>query len=415
MLSLYLHIPFCQSKCNYCAFSSFPLAEKSDHVHRYLSALKLEIAHYARCFPNQEIRTIYFGGGTPNLLWSELLINLIHEIEKHFDCSTVAELSFEFNPYPEEEIYHLVQNLQKTFHKQYPRIRFSFWIQSFDNEVLQRAGRKSSFLGLIDFLRWLQPLKQDTSVFNFDFIAFGKWNQSKKGNPYLWTPSALDFFSQFVGSHFSDSFSLYTLELFENQVWKKKNTESLISWAYFWTDDQIYEEFSLLKEIILNAGYNRYELSNFALAGKSSIHNRTYREMEDYLWLGLNSSSFLSGKNLNADVLSEHILPKDLKGIRFKNTDNFENYCSGLMQDPSSFEYLHKKDWLIESFFLGLRTDKGVSSLDQYESILVSNYKDKILRYQEQEFVQYDWIHLKLSDTGMDVFNAIITDIMKEI
>ena len=96
--------------------------------------------------------------------------------------------------------------------------------------MLQLAGRHTRFLGL----------------FNFDFIAFGKWNQSKKGNPYLRTPSALQFFTDFVNSQFADSFSLYTLELFENQARKRKKSDALISGAYFGTDEQIYEEFSLL-------------------------------------------------------------------------------------------------------------------------------------------------------------------------
>ena len=119
--------------------------------------------------------------------------------------------------------------------------------------MLQLAGRHTRFLGLVDFLRNLQPLKQDNTVFNFDFIAFGKWNQSKKGNPYLRTPSALQFFTNFVNSQFADSFSLYTLELFENQARKRKKSDSLISGAYFGTDEQIYEEFGVLKDILLDA------------------------------------------------------------------------------------------------------------------------------------------------------------------
>jgi hypothetical protein len=85
----------------------------------------------------------------------------------------------------------------------------------------------------------LQPLKQDNTVFNFDFIAFWKWNKSKKWNSYLRNPSAIDFFTNFVNSQFADSFSLYTLELFDNQIRKKKDKDILISWSYFWTDEEI--------------------------------------------------------------------------------------------------------------------------------------------------------------------------------
>ena len=201
------------------------------------------------------------------------MIKIIEAAEIHFDMENLAELSFEFNPYPEEEIYDIIRKLQARFAKKYPRIRFSFGIQSFDNEVLTLSGRKSLFLGLVDFLRGLQPLKTDSTVFNFDFIAFGKRNTTKKGNRQLRNQPALTFFQNFVNSQFADSFSLYTLELFENQLWKKKN-EKLISGEFFGTDEDIYEEFSLLKDILLDAGYSRYELSNFSLASKSSIHNR---------------------------------------------------------------------------------------------------------------------------------------------
>ena len=210
------------------------------------------------------------------------MIKIIEAAEIHFDMENLAELSFEFNPYPEEEIYDIIRKIQARFAKKYPRIRFSFGIQSFDNEVLTLSGRKSLFLGLVDFLRGLQPLKTDSTVFNFDFIAFGKRNTTKKGNRQLRNQPALTFFQNFVNSQFADSFSLYTLELFENQLWKKKN-EKLISGEFFGTDEDIYEEFSLLKDILLDAGYSRYELSNFSLASKSSIHNRVYREMEDYI------------------------------------------------------------------------------------------------------------------------------------
>ena len=373
------------------------MEEKSDQVQDYLSLLEKEMAFYASKLNDKSLKTLYIWGGTPNLIWPDNLIKIIEAAEKHFDMENLAELSFEFNPYPEEEIYDIIRQIQARFAKKYPRIRFSFGIQSFDNEVLTLSGRKT--------------------VFNFDFIAFGKRNTTKKGNRQLRNQPALTFFQNFVNSQFADSFSLYTLELFENQLWKKKN-EKLISGEFFGTDEDIYEEFSLLKDILLDAGYSRYELSNFSLASKSSIHNRVYREMEDYIGIWLNSASFLNAKNLNPDLLSAFNLSDfEGKALRFKNTISFDQYCKGDFLDPKAFEVLNQQDYLIESFFLGLRTDRGVRNLEHFAPILVPNYLEKITSYQEQGFVAYDETtqHLQLTDAGMDVFNAIVTDIMAEI
>lgn len=216
-------------------------------------------------------------------------------------------------------------------------------------------------------------------------------------------------------SHFADSFSLYTLELFENQVWKKKNTEALISGEYFGTDDQIYEEFSLLKSILLDAGYRRYELSNFALSGKSSIHNRTYWEMESYLGLGLNSSSFLDAKLLSPEVLRALQTEKAEAGLRFKNTLSMDEYLAGNWLNPTENQNLSEKDWLIEAFFLGLRTDRGISQLSRFEPVLVANYQEKLKSYAEQGFLVWEEENVVLTDEGMDVFNTLVTELLEEI
>jgi coproporphyrinogen III oxidase-like Fe-S oxidoreductase len=81
------------------------------------------------------------------------------------------EFSIECNPYPQDEIYDMIKTLNKRY-KNFPRIRFSFGIQSFDNKVLLSTGRESSFPGLVEFIRGLRPLKLDNNIFNLDFIAF---------------------------------------------------------------------------------------------------------------------------------------------------------------------------------------------------------------------------------------------------
>lgn len=201
------------------------------------------------------------------------------------------------------------------------------------------AGRPYTFPGMVDFLRSLQPLKQDNTVFNFDFIAFGKFNQTRKGNLQLWTPSAFSFFEDFVYSHFADSFSLYTLELFEHQKWKLEKKSELITQGCFGTEEEVYEEFDILKEVLVGAGYMRYEISNFSLIAKSSIHNRVYWEMEEYLGLGLGASSFISRS------------PQE--GLcRYTNTPYLPKYLAGERVVETSVQMLTEQDYLIEKFFL---------------------------------------------------------------
>ena len=415
MISIYLHIPFCQSKCNYCSFTSFPIWEQSENVQKYINELRNEIKCYSELLWKQQIKTLYFWWGTPNLLGAETIISLIEDIGNYFDLTDLWELSFEFNPYPEKEIYDIIKQVQSRFWKEYPRIRFSFWIQSFDNEVLQLAWRKTLFLWLVDFLRWLQPLKQDNTVFNFDFIAFWKWNKSKKWNRYLWNPAALDFFKDFVNSLFADSFSLYTLELLWDQVRKTKSQERLISWSYFWTDEEIDEEFCYLKDIIQEAWYWRYEISNFSLAGKSSIHNRAYWEMWDYLGLGLNSSSFFNQKTISSSLKDYFWLVDIWCWVRFKNTTDINAYIKWEKLDRDAFQVLTYKDYLIESFFLALRTDIWINHLSDYNEILTDDYALKLKLFANEGLVFLENDELVLTDIWMDVYNYIVTEIMKEI
>ncbi|MDO4713920.1 MAG: hypothetical protein Q4B28_04710 [bacterium] len=139
--------------------------------------------------------------------------------------------------------------------------------------------------------------------------------------------------------------------------------------------------------------------------------------MEDYLGLGLNAASFLNAKTLTPDCCALlGVKPsEDITGLRFKNTPHFEQYLTGKTLDPFAFEQLSTQDYLIESFFLGLRTDQGVSDLSHYASILVPQYQSKLENYKTQGLI-YDHPHkLVLTDEGMDVFNAIVTDIMQQI
>lgn len=393
MLSLYIHIPFCQNKCNYCSFNSFPiggLANYESRIADYLDALEKEIDYYKIELGEQDIKTIYFWGGTPNSIGAEWIIRIIEKIQEKPRSSTgrsvenLAELSLEFNPYPRDQIYDLIEKLNKAY-KDFPRVRFSFGIQSLDDDVLKRAGRPYNFVGMTQFLRWLRELKQENTIFNFDFIAFGKMKPDGK----LRDDTRMNFFTKFVQSQFADSFSLYTLEQHQGTA-RDIRKETL-------PDDQdIMKEFEILKKKITNFWYQRYEISNFCKRWCASVHNMVYWNMENYLWLWVSASSLVNNQ-------------------RWTNTNSLETYLKWERKDDSSLITLNEKDILIESFFLKLRTAEGINDISKYREILVPNYEWLLTNYHDAWLVLYTWTSLKLTDSGMDVSNSIITDVLKNL
>jgi len=437
MFSIYIHIPFCKTKCNYCNFQVCPLDKmKSEMIQseleKYTDQIISDIKKYSEILDDKEVKSIYFWWGTPQLIWLENLERITDTIIQYFDTDNLWEFSMEMNPYPKDEVFHIVQSLTKKY-REFSRVRFSFGIQSFENKMLSASGRQITFPWIVDFLRDLQPLKKDNNVFNLDFIAFWYFNESKKWNFQLRNPTAMDFFQTLATSKFIDSYSLYTLELFPwslryyNEKWKIKNEElncaplfkgsgdpdlSGETEDFYSTDqDDIYEEFAILKDILLDAGYKRYEISNFSLLGKSSIHNRVYREMWDYLGLGTSASSFF--KNPNSKLCSLLNIPDNTKAVRRTNALEFPKFYS--WKSESDIIPMSDKDLLIEEFFLWLRTDNWIKNLGKYKSVLVSDYSEKIKSYTDQWFTELieDW--MRFTDQWMDIYNDIITELLAEI
>lgn len=417
MFSIYIHIPFCKTKCNYCNFQVCPLDKmKSEMIQpefeMYTNQIIFDIKKYSEILDDKEVKSIYFGWWTPQLIWLENIEKITDTIVQYFDTENIWEFSIEMNPYPKEEVYHIVQSLTKKY-REFSRVRFSFGIQSFENKMLSVSWRDITFPWIVDFLRDLQPLKKDNNLFNLDFIAFGYFNKSKNWNYQLRNPTAMNFFQTLATSKFIDSYSLYTLELFPgsiryyNEKWKINKEK----WQEYWDQDDVYEEFAVLKDILLDAWYKRYEISNFSLLGKSSIHNRTYREMWDYLGLGTSASSFF--KNPDDKLCSLLNIPSDTKAVRWTNVLEFPRFYSG--KSESEIIPMTDKDLLIEEFFLGLRTDNWIKNIKKYEPVLVPNYSEKIKSYSDQWFIEILDGWMRFTDQWMDIYNDIVTELLNEI
>ena len=423
MLSIYIHIPFCDRKCWYCSFhvmATEDLLEPKKIIWEYLNALHKQIDVWWEKFKWEEIKTIYFGGGTPSSVWSDAIIKIIDHIGQYFSFEYIEELWIEVNPYPDYVLW-FIDDISEKYRK-WPKVRFSIGVQSFDNEVLELSGRKYTSAGIMEFFRNIVPLKKWNVSFNFDFIAFGKFNSSKKWNEYLWTPKTLEFFKTFADSGFADGFSLYTLELFEWSEWFHKlsnlysHKEHGLAMKKFGNDDQVYEEFSILKDLIDDAGYERYEISNFSHAGRNSIHNRVYRNMGDYLAFGTSASGFLSNpKNLlkAEELLAVSWMLLATKAIRRTNTKKIADFLQGQYIDVNATEILSAYEFDTEKVFLWLRTKEWIKNLSTYSSVLELDRNKKVENYKDQWFAVYVDDNLRLTDAGMDLYNDIITDLLK--
>ena len=566
MLSLYIHIPFCASKCAYCSFNSFPINELTDSELRitdYITSLKKEIDHYSETLTDKGLKTLYIWWWTPSKIWSSRIIDIIEHIRTKFNFEELAELSIELNPYPEEEVLNFVQDLNKKYNR-ISRLRYSFGIQSFDDEVLKTTWRAYTFSSIVEFLRALSKHKKENNVFNFDFIAFGKFQVSKNGHKQLRHEFKRDFLQKFLASGYADSISLYTLEgvsppqpsplhgegvklpmiytvgnnklpswnfmiglaqkLRKNQtkaesflwellrrkqlnnlkfrrqhpIWdyiadfycpeKKlvieldgdihnnkeqkehdklrdsimqqhnitvirftndnvlKKTENILQtiidisnkpprsteWRgvggeetcgqkYYGTDEEIMEEFLILKAMIENEWFMRYEISNFAHAGKASIHNMVYRNMEPYIGLWHSASSFLPMQNENSVQSAECRVKNQLWTInselwtRWTNTSNMQDYLQGNRIDEKEVHVLNESDLLIEEFFLRLRTREGIADISKFNSVLIKDYESRITNLKKEGLVSFDWNKLRLTDEGMNVYNSIITDLLEKL
>ncbi len=445
MLSLYIHIPFCYHKCAYCSFFVLPEEDiigqewenKPDKLQNlkqnYLEALLDENKQSAKTFSGQQIRTIYIGGWTPFQLGEKRLFELIDNVLASWDCEFLEELSIELNPDPFDDVLDFVRKAQKKY-KNIFRLRFSFGIQTFDDKILASSKRNYVFNNLINWFREMIEIKEHTTCYNLDFIAFGDtlgWphpNPLQKGEGAIVEENRLprdkrkrEFFKTLADSQAFDWFSVYTLELFPGaeRYYDKRKLE-VKSWAsktetegaiFSDEDETIWQEFQWIKKTIMDAWYKRYEISNFALSGKRSLHNMVYWRMENYVWLGINASSCLV-----ADAV-QTIDPILLDtALRFKNTTKWKQYLDGSFLDKDSYIWLTEDERLSEEVMLLLRTDQWIS-LEKYRWVLVKDIDKVLLWLIESKHIKLkpDTDSYRLTSKWMDVYNAVLMEVLEKI
>ncbi len=371
---LYIHVPFCRSKCPYCDFYSIPFNKELKNS--YLKSLEQEIMISAKDKPDLKADTLYFGGGTPSLLKPNEVGRIIDQCRKCFSLSDSAEISLEANP---ESL-----NLKKL--KSYYSVginRLSLGFQSLDDEELNIIGRLHTASNAVH--AYSQALKAGFDNISID-LMMGIPQQTSERWEYT-----LNQVVQLKPQHIST----YILEIKGNSLWSKRPpvkraSEEAVSKMYYFTFD-----------FLSSNGYKQYEISNFALPGFCSYHNYKYWSGYTYLGLGPAAHSFYNN-------------------YRYYNVSDVNQYIERIKTMGSAGDkriFLTKNNRLEEVLFLGLRKTEGVRlKLFQVEFgiDILSKFSQEISRLQDAELVEINKGFLKLSRKGLllsnEVFQAFLLD-----
>ena len=299
MISIYIHIPFCKSICTYCDFCK--LYKRDEWVYNYLDELEKEIKNN---YKNEKVKTLYFGGGTPSCL-DNSQIKRLFSIINNFDLDEDCEISFECN------LEDLNENKLKLLSKHVNRL--SIGVQTFNNKYLDVLGRNK-----VSTLK-IKLAKKFFDNINID-LMYGFEGQTMDD-----LKDDIQIFLSLGIPHIS----AYNLIL-------EEHTKLYID-GYKGIDDALYDE--LIERTLENSGYKHYEVSNYALDGYQSRHNKTYWNNLEYYGFGLGASGYIDN-------------------VRYENTRSLSKYLKGEYRFTAHKLSLNEK--LQNEFILGLRKMDGI-------------------------------------------------------
>lgn len=382
-MELYVHLPFCIRKCRYCDFASFSGAESK--IPAYIRLLLRE-AEIRRDEVEEEIETVYFGGGTPSLVPASEMEHLINGLRSVLPMNNVSEFTVEANPGTVTEVW------SRTIHDLGVN-RVSLGVQSADNDILSLLGRIHRFEEV--------PIAMDrirsggiTNI-NTDLI-FGIPGQM----PESWEQtirSVLDLSPTHI--------SAYGLIPEEGTPLKKDLDTGRLSLP---DPDMEREMYSMAVRMLKENGYDRYEISNFAKAGFSCRHNIGYWTLKPYLGLGLSASSMTGIRDSGSGIIYR----------RISNPADFEDYEKSLSYpEIRGTDIIGPTEARFESVMLGLRMEKGIDE-DRFLSLhgvsIESCYGARMTSFVNQGLMMHENHHWFLTDRGMDIQNMILVELMGE-
>ena len=374
MAGIYIHVPFCKTRCAYCDFFSTTL---HDLKSRYVDALCQELAMRQNYLHDATIGTLYFGGGTPSQLSGNDFRRIFNKIEEVYDLDTCEEITLEANPDDLTDDYVMMLTTL-------PFNRISMGIQTFHEPTLQLIGRRHTAQEAIEAVRRCQ--QHGFSNISIDLI-YGLPGET----PEQWKEDLQKAFSLEV-QHISAYHLTYE---HGTRLWQMLQKHEIAEVD----EDTSVELFRILCQEMHKAGYEHYEISNFALPGFRSRHNSAYWHEVPYLGCGPGAHSF------DGDS-------------REWNVSSLQKYIDALEKGQRNYEQetLDKGTRYNEFIMTRLRTCEGFSldDLQQRFGLAYHNYCQHLAApFLKQGLLLQDEDTLRLSREGIFVSDDIISDLMK--
>ena len=369
-LELYVHIPFCIRKCDYCDFLSFPSTEEQQY--RYMDALKKEILG-AGAYPDRRVVSVFFGGGTPSVPKAELLAEVLGLLRQTFLFDEDAEITLEANPgtLSEEKL---------RIYREAGFNRLSLGCQSVHDRELRQLGRIHTFREFVESFSLARGC--GFSNINVDLMSGLPGQSLESYEESLRTvaelgPEHLSAYSLIVEP--GTPFASRELDLPEEE-----------------TERKMYERTG---EILGEYGYTQYEISNYAKPGRECRHNIGYWKRVDYLGFGPGAASLTENR-------------------RFSNTTDVKKYLTDSGRPEKireNMEILSEQDCMEEFMFLGLRMNEGISEEEfyrQFGETVDEVYRPVLEKYRKLDLLWRTGGRIGLTAQGISVSNTVMADFL---
>ncbi|AYJ88989.1 oxygen-independent coproporphyrinogen III oxidase [Bacillus safensis] len=379
MKAAYIHIPFCEHICHYCDFNKFFI--KTQPVDEYLAALEKEMQHTIEQKGEQELKTIFIGGGTPtSLTVSQLdkLMNSIHSVLK--PTKNLIEFAVEANP---DEL-----SLEKLHVLKAAGVnRLSFGVQTFEDDLLKKIGRVHQKKDVLTSFERARAVGFDNISLD---LMFGLPHQEKHH-----VMNSLETAFSLGAEHYS----VYSLivepkTVFYNLMQKGK--------LHLPPQEREAEMYELVMDEMERHGLKQYEISNYAKPGFESQHNLTYWSNEDYFGFGAGAHGYVDGiRNVNAGPVKHYLELIDQTGFPYKETHQ-----------------VTKAEQIEEEMFLGLRKIEGVKSADfqaKYGTAPEALFSTVLEDLEEKGLIVKDDKGIRLTRKGKLLGNEVFQAFLGEL